>query len=515
MDDEPEGVEAGAAHRVGQTLGKYTLEKVLGVGGMASVYRGTHRNGNKVAVKVLHQELCASRDIRERFLREGYVANRVEHHGAVRVLDDESAPDGTVFLVMELLEGETLEDQIVSCGGTLSPREVVPLVVQLLEVLCAAHERGIVHRDIKPENLFIQRRDGSLKVLDFGIARLADGKRQATRTGRVLGTPAYMSPEQARGETKRVDGQTDVWAAGAVLFRALVGRTPHEAETAEMSMILSATQPVRPMKEVLAGTEPKLAALIDRALELNKDERWPTAQAMFAALRELNVSELSDGRFGAVPAGAAFDRTEAAPIDGTKLDAPTSAKSTLPSNGDAAGVSGPTPERATPHGPSTTAGTTRAAPATPSPASAGTPLSRNAVLAVLLSLAVVGTTVSLLSRPRGGESGVVMPLASPTPVPASASVAAGLTAPLAGSVVPGASAPPVEPPPALDAAADAPPVPVTPPKAGAPASSRPRAPAATVATVTPAPATPAPADCNPPYTLTAAGTRKYKPECVK
>lgn len=298
MEQEPEPADDSLRQqlerRIGQTLcGRYTLEKLLGIGGMASVYRGTHRNGNRVAVKVLHTELCASREIRERFLREGYVANRVDHPGAVRVLDDDTA-DGIVFLVMELLEGETLEAHILRRGGCLSAREAVPLACQVLDVLAAAHEKGIVHRDIKPENLFIEQRDGSVKVLDFGIARLEDKTRQATRTGRVMGTPVYMAPEQARGETKLVDGQTDVWAVGAVLLRALTGRFVHEAETPEMTLVLAATQSAPRLRDLLPGADVQIAEIVDRALATNKAERWRSATAMATALRGLRPEELSD-----------------------------------------------------------------------------------------------------------------------------------------------------------------------------------------------------------------------------
>ena len=160
---------------------------------MAAVYRGSHRNGNRVAVKVLHSSVSNHADLRERFLREGYVANRVDHRGAVRVLDDDIAEDGSVFLVMELLEGHTLDARWERAGRQLPPREVAELTHQLLDVLAAAHDKGIVHRDIKPENLFLTG-DGILKVLDFGIARLRDttgvGMASATRTGSMLGTPA-------------------------------------------------------------------------------------------------------------------------------------------------------------------------------------------------------------------------------------------------------------------------------------------------------------------------------------
>ena len=306
--------------RVGRTLcRRYTLEALLGIGGMASVYRGTHRNGHCVAVKVLHQQFSLSQDIRERFLREGYVANKVDHPGAVRVLDDDTAEDGEVFLVMELLEGETLEQLMVRRGGRIAAPELVPIACEILDVLAAAHAKGIVHRDIKPDNIFIER-NGAVKVLDFGIARLNDGSRTATRTGRVLGTPAYMAPEQARGETKLVDGRTDTWAVGAICFRGLVGTFVHEASTAELMMIYSATRPVRPLREAQPTLEPQVAEIIDRSLAMAIEDRWPTAKAMATAFRSLSREELLGASSAARRYEQAVDKTQ--PVDTAPMGAP-------------------------------------------------------------------------------------------------------------------------------------------------------------------------------------------------
>jgi protein-disulfide isomerase len=270
--------------RVGRTLcQRYTLERVLGVGGTAAVYAGAHRNGNRVAIKVLHTQLGASKDVRERFVREAYVANRVEHAGAVRILDDDTAEDGTAFIVMDLLEGETLE-QLLARQGTLPANELVPLMGQLLDVLSAAHAKGIVHRDIEPSNLFVTA-NRTLRVMDFGIGRLADGTRLPTRLGHAPDSSAYVAPEQARGEVALVDAQTDLWATGAVMFRALSGHVVYAAETPEMVKVRAATQPAPLLRTVVAAAPPQLAEIVDRALAWKKEERWKTAQAMSTALR--------------------------------------------------------------------------------------------------------------------------------------------------------------------------------------------------------------------------------------
>ena len=288
MDSQPSHDESFRKEidaRLGRTLcQRYTLERVVGIGSTAAVYGGTHRNGNRVAVKVLHTELAASKEVAERFVREAYAANKVDHPGAVRILDDDKTEDGLVFLVMDLLEGHTLEQLLASQGGRLAANELVPLACQLLDVLGAAHEKGIVHRAIEPANLFVTQ-NRTLKVMDFGTARLADGTRLPGRVTRGIESAAFVAPEQARGETALVDPQTDLWATGAVMFRALSGRVVYPAETPEMVRVQAATQPAPPLRSVAPEVVPNVAEIVDRALAWKKDDRWKSAQAMTAALR--------------------------------------------------------------------------------------------------------------------------------------------------------------------------------------------------------------------------------------
>ncbi len=280
-----EGFRREIEARVGRTLcQRYTLDRVLGVGGTAAVYAGSHRNGNRVAIKVLHTALGASKEVRERFVRESYVANRVEHPGAVRILDDDTAEDGSAFIVMDLLEGQTLEELLARQGGTLTPGEVVPLIGQLLNTLSAAHEKGIVHRAITPANLFVTS-NRTLRVMDFGTARLADGTSLPARLGHKAPMPSYVAPEQARGELAQVDAQTDLWAVGAVMFRAITGQVVYGAETPEMVKVKAATQPPPALRSVMSGAPPNFAEIVDRALAWKKEDRWRTAQAMATALR--------------------------------------------------------------------------------------------------------------------------------------------------------------------------------------------------------------------------------------
>jgi len=287
-----------AQKRVGTVLdNKWRLDTLLGIGGSGAVYAATHRNTKRAAVKILHPELSVYPEIVARFVREGYVANKIDHPSAVAVLDDDRATDGLVYLVMELLDGESLETYTDSNTPPLSLRDVARIVDDLLDVLAAAHAHGIVHRDIKPANLFLTRQ-GKLKVLDFGIARLAEpiAGAIATQTGAPIGTPAYMPPEQARGRWEAVDARTDVWAAGATMFALLTQRSPRMAETANEELLLAMTVPVEPLANVAKGVPINIARVVDTALALDMQRRWPDARAMQTALREAMRPLLSNAR---------------------------------------------------------------------------------------------------------------------------------------------------------------------------------------------------------------------------
>jgi hypothetical protein len=266
--------------RVGRVLkDKWRLDALIGVGGMAAVYAATHRNQKRVAIKMLLPELAHDAQVRERFVREGYAANTIGHPGALSVLDDDVADEGLPFLVMEFLDGETVEARWERAGRRLELPEVLTIAAHVLDVLAAAHAKGVVHRDIKPENLFLLR-TGGLKVLDFGIARVLEQRGTETRVGTVMGTPAFMSPEQALAKWDEVDGRTDLWAVGAMMFTLVSGEHVHEAGTGNEQLIKSATQPARSVGSVVKGLPRSAIALIDRALKFDRTARWPDARAM-------------------------------------------------------------------------------------------------------------------------------------------------------------------------------------------------------------------------------------------
>jgi serine/threonine protein kinase len=271
-----------------EVSGRWRLERVLGIGGMAAVYAAVHRNQNRVAIKMLHPEQSLDAIVRTRFLREGYVANSVEHPGAVRVQDDGVTEDGAAFLVMELLEGETLEDRRDRLGGRLPIAEVLALTEQLLSVLEAAHGRGVIHRDLKPDNIFLTTQ-GKLKVLDFGIAHLRQADHaqgSGTSVGTFMGTPSFMPPEQARARWDQVDARSDLWAAGAVMFTLLSGRLVHEAETISEQLVLAVQAPPPYLRSVAHDVPDYVAAIVDKALSYEKEDRFQSAQEMMLAVRK-------------------------------------------------------------------------------------------------------------------------------------------------------------------------------------------------------------------------------------
>jgi serine/threonine-protein kinase len=273
-----------AQERVSRVLkGKWRIDRVIGAGGMAVVYEATHRNGMRAAIKVLHPQLSANEEIRARFLREGYLANTVDHPGVVRVFDDDVDEDGSVYLVMELLVGESLEARRRRAGGRLPPDEVVRIAAGMLDVLAAAHAKGIVHRDIKPDNVWVMQ-DGTVKLLDFGIARVREAQGVVTKAGEIMGTPGYMSPEQARARWDEVDARTDVWAVGATMFSLLTGRLVHEGSTGNEVLLAAMTTPAPPLATVAPGLPLDLCRVVDTALAFERDRRWPSAQAMRDAL---------------------------------------------------------------------------------------------------------------------------------------------------------------------------------------------------------------------------------------
>ena len=221
-------INATAAAR--RQVGPYVIDDVLGAGAMGVVYRGRAPDGTAVAIKVLHEHVATAEVVR-RFEDEARV--RIEHPNVVRLIDAGRDPDGSSFIVFEALDGESLDRRLDR--ETMAPSEAIEIATQVCRGLAAAHAQGVVHRDLKPGNLF-RCRDGTVKLLDFGIARLTARENRRTAAGVVMGTPSYLSPEQARGEPD-IDARTDLWAVGAVLYHALSGAPPFDRDTALATIV--------------------------------------------------------------------------------------------------------------------------------------------------------------------------------------------------------------------------------------------------------------------------------------
>jgi serine/threonine protein kinase len=295
-----------AHERVGRTLNdKWHLDRLLGAGGMAAVYSATHRSGHRAAIKVLYPELAHDVSLRRRFLREGYAANKVGHEGAVAVLDDGESAEGELYLVMELLRGMSIQTRWEKLGRRFSTKEALSVAHSVLDILAAAHQKGILHRDVKPENVFVTN-DKRIKLLDFGLARLREASAKPyrapngqddsrsetpdhTSNGQLIGTVSFMAPEQALARTDEVDQRTDLWGVGAMAFTLLAGRTVHEARTPHEHLLLAATQPAPLLESTLANAPPVVCAVIDRALAFKKEDRWPDARSMQAAVAQAYV----------------------------------------------------------------------------------------------------------------------------------------------------------------------------------------------------------------------------------
>ena len=282
-DFPPEGVTDDrqlARARVGLTIQKkWRLDGLLGTGGMAAVYAATHRNGSRAALKIMHRELSSDPVIRDRFLREGYVANKVDHPGRVAILDDDITEHDEPFLVMELLEGETVQQLWKRKNRKLDIAEALWIASEVLDTLEAFHAQGIIHRDLKPANVFLTK-DGMVKILDYGVARLHQPGGEHTRAGTALGTPSFMAPEQAMGLVDSIDGRADVFSVGATLYALLSGQRLHQGRSDNEAFILAATTPAPSLARIAPFLPVDVIALVDKALSWDPRNRFESAAAM-------------------------------------------------------------------------------------------------------------------------------------------------------------------------------------------------------------------------------------------
>jgi serine/threonine-protein kinase len=278
---------------IGAQLGNYQILDTIGAGGMGAVYLGEHRVlGRRAAIKVLLPELVARQDAVERFFQEARAIAAIPDPGVVQIFDF-GYEQGCAYLVMELLVGESVERRLARLGRLPVP-DAVRVARQIATTLAAAHAAGIVHRDIKPDNLFLVRDPEAetgerIKVLDFGIAKLASvGTTSRTSTGVVMGTPLYMSPEQCRG-AGGVDHRADIYALGCVLFHAVCGRPPFDAEGAGEVIARHLFEPAPRAAAIAIGIPAELDALIAKCLAKSPDERFADMPSLAAALGALSA----------------------------------------------------------------------------------------------------------------------------------------------------------------------------------------------------------------------------------
>ncbi len=289
-------VVGGAAARVGRVFGSYRLLEVLGEGGMGAVYLAEHvKLGRKVALKMLHPHYADTPEIVRRFFAEARAVNKIFHDHIVEITDFVENEHGLNYFIMEYLKGVPLGD-LIEQEGAMPLSRSIGIIVQVCSALRVVHEAGIVHRDLKPDNIFITEKGGQrdfVKVLDFGIAKLldADGKTinlQTTAAGMIMGTPEYMSPEQARG--KEIDYRTDIYSLGVILYELATGRKPFQADTfGEMVVAHSVETPIMPSKvdNLFQDIPRKLDELIMQCLEKEPQKRPQSTQEIEDRLREV------------------------------------------------------------------------------------------------------------------------------------------------------------------------------------------------------------------------------------
>ncbi len=266
---------------IGKTLGNYQIVEELGRGGMAIVYRAYQPSLNRdVAMKVLPPQLSFDQEFVERFQREAKAAAKLRHPNIV-VIHDVGHEDGTYYIVMEYLQGRTLK-QVIEQEGKLQPQRAARIVEQVAAALDYAHQQGFVHRDVKPANIFVGP-DDHVTLTDFGIAKAASETQQLTRTGMLVGTPEYMSPEQAAGG--RVDYRTDLYALGVVLYQMLAGRVPYRGTTPHATLHAVIYEPPPPPRQINPNLQPGLESVILQAVAKRPEQRFQRGADLTAALK--------------------------------------------------------------------------------------------------------------------------------------------------------------------------------------------------------------------------------------
>lgn len=426
----------------GQVIdGKYRLTRLIGTGGMGAVYEGENvLIRRRVAIKVLNANSAGSQDIIRRFEREAQAAGEIGNDHILEVLDLGSLPGGERYMVMEYLDGETLAERIQR-HGKLSAAQIAPLARQFLTALASAHAAGIIHRDLKPENIFVLRskagRADFVKLIDFGISKFSrpfkEGEMRMTRADAIFGTPCYMSPEQARGAVQ-ADVRSDIYSCGVILYEAVTGKLPFEADSFNDLMFKIALSDAPSPLTLVPSLDPDFAWIINRAIARDPEARFGSVQEFAEKLDDwMRKHELTETLAGPRPNDAFPSRRPAGSsgdIEAKWVDE------------DAAGLGlqmGSTAESWAHSQPETPVATRRGA---------------KLVAASVAGLAILGLAVVLAVRSASPRS--QHPAAQAAPIAAAPIVAPLASAPLAAAPVPStAEAPRVDPVQPVHAAAPA------------------------------------------------------------
>ena len=399
---------------VGTQIGAYRVLQQIGEGGMGTVWLAEHTMlGRRAALKLLHPMFSTRADIVQRFFNEARAATAISDPGIVQIFDFGHHVDGSAYIAMEMLDGEPLDKRLRRVGR-IPPSDTLRIMRQVASTLGVAHTRGIVHRDLKPENIFVVRDPEVFggeraKILDFGIAKLTGDQHVKTQTSAVMGTPAYMSPEQCRG-AGHVDQRSDVYALGCVLFALASGAPPFDAEGAGEIIAMHLREPPPLLSSRVAGVPPELDALVARCLAKDPGHRYSSGTELAAAIGAL-LGASSNVSFPVVASAASLPRAHA------------QSSTTLSSaNGATAALTGPPPTR-----------------------------SRGPVIALVAVVLVGGGIAALVATNTGKHAAAPEPTAQLTPAPAATPPA----------TTPPAITPPAATPPAATPPAATPPTPKT------------------------------------------------------
>lgn len=310
------------ADRSGQLIEKFKLIQILGEGGMGAVYLAQHTTTDRmVALKILHESFANNTEILQRIRREAKAAALIGHPNIVEIVDSGTDENGIPYIAMELLKGESL-DSLLERTGPMPVSLASYIIYSILDTLGAAHAKGVVHRDMKPENVFLHRQHNSIvpqiKILDFGISKfqtMEQNNLSLTKTGTVMGTPYYMSPEQAMGQ--KIDGRTDIYSVGIMLYQLLTNQLPFFDTNYNRVLLQIMTGTVPPMNHIRPDLPPEMVAIVNRAIARNLDERYPDCHSFMVDLQSFWVIYDPEEIFASISNGTTPIPVRPAPIAST------------------------------------------------------------------------------------------------------------------------------------------------------------------------------------------------------